>query len=103
MLLSEAENKQRQQLMVREIQDAGFQFLRGRGEGIEPTWTAEESVFVLGIPRPLAIALANRFGQRAIVWNERGPRRCRVREAMFFDACPITPLQSTRTKHVQSY
>ena len=72
VLLSEAENKRRQQSMEREIQYAGFRFLRGRGEGIDPAWTAEESILIFGISKPDAIAIADRFGQLAIVWHERG-------------------------------
>ena len=70
--LSESENKQRQQLLQREIQQAGFHFFPGRGKGIQRTWPAEESVLILGISKPDAIALAERFGQLAIVWHERG-------------------------------
>jgi hypothetical protein len=70
--LSNEENDQRQHSLERQIQSAGFQFLRGRGIGTDPSWTPEESAFVPGIPRSLAVALSSQFGQLAIVWHEAG-------------------------------
>jgi hypothetical protein len=70
--LSHVENYQRQQSLENQIQSAGFRFLRGRGKGTDPSWIPEESIFVFGIRRELAVALANQFGQLAIVWHELG-------------------------------
>jgi hypothetical protein len=69
---SPAENDRRQQSMEKQIQSAGFRFLRGRGVGTDPLWIPEESVFIFGIPRGLAIALSSQFGQLAFVWHEVG-------------------------------
>jgi hypothetical protein len=70
--LSSAENDRRQQSLEEQIQSAGFRFLRGRGKGTDPSWIPEESVFIFGIPRRLAVALSSQFGQFAIVWHEVG-------------------------------
>jgi hypothetical protein len=69
---SAAENNQRQQSLEKQIQSAGFRFLRGRGIGTDPSWIPEESVLILGIPRTLAVELSSQFGQLAIVWHEVG-------------------------------
>ena len=58
--------------MEEQIQSEGFRFFRGRGKGIDLSWTPEESVFVFGIPKSLAVALSSQFGQIAIVWHEIG-------------------------------
>lgn len=70
--LSPAENAQRQESLEKQIQSAGFRFMRGRGKGPDPSWTPEESVFIFGIRRELAVALSNQFGQFAFVWHEVG-------------------------------
>lgn len=70
--LSTTENNQRQQALEKQLQSVGFRFMRGRGRGTDPTHTPEESVFVIGIPRELAVALSNQFGQLAFVWHEVG-------------------------------
>jgi hypothetical protein len=67
---SKEENDKRQESMEKEIQSAGFRFLRGRGIGTDPSWIPEESVFVFGIPKEHALALSGQFGQLAIVWHE---------------------------------
>lgn len=68
--LTTAENERRQQSMEEQIHFAGFQILHGRGVGIDPTWTPEESALIFGIPETCALALAGQFGQLAIVWHE---------------------------------
>jgi hypothetical protein len=70
--LSTEENERRQLSMEKQIDSAGFRFLRGRGKGTDPSWTPEESVFIFGLPKKTAIALSRQFGQLAIVWHEAG-------------------------------
>jgi N-formylglutamate deformylase len=70
--LSRMENDRRQHSMEIQVESKGFRFLRGRGKGADPSYIPEESMFVFGIPRTLAIELSGQFGQIAIVWHEMG-------------------------------
>ena len=44
----------------------GFRVMAGSGSG--ENWPAEPSFFVIDIPRPMADALARKYGQSAYLW-----------------------------------
>jgi hypothetical protein len=49
----------------------GWQTLPHEGRALDEPWS-ERGFFVLDLPRATALALAERFGQNAIVWCARG-------------------------------
>ncbi len=58
--------------LAAEVQDRGYRALPHRGVGDDPAWPAEEGLFILDMPEDEAVALAERYGQNAIVVAERG-------------------------------
>lgn len=71
-LLAAAENARRQAALLAAAGRAGYPYLPGRGIGADGGWPSEESLLILGIARPAALALGRRFGQLAIVCAARG-------------------------------
>lgn len=77
-----AENDQANREMAAALAAAGRRWLPhvGRGEG--SGW-AEQGFFVLDLPEPAAIELAERFGQNAVMQVERGqPARLLLSDLM---------------------
>ncbi len=72
VLLSAAENRQRQAALEEEVKEAGWRFCTGEGIGIGGDWPAETSLLILDVKREQAIALAQRFGQAALLFGEVG-------------------------------
>jgi hypothetical protein len=70
--LTREENDQRQAILRREMESLGFAILPGEGIGEDPSWTAEESLLVMGISEGKAVALGRRHGQLAIVCGRKG-------------------------------
>ena len=68
---SEYENARHNAELEQMLVEAGWQYVRGSGVPDEPGWQPESSYFVFGMTQPDAIALAKRWGQRAIVWGTR--------------------------------
>ncbi|PJZ59756.1 hypothetical protein CH376_22045 [Leptospira adleri] len=64
-ILSEAENKDRNTLLRRELN--AFSVFEGEGRGQDPNWIPESSFLVLGISEKRAILLGKKFQQNAIL------------------------------------
>jgi hypothetical protein len=69
---SQSENSRRNAGLEQDLQKAGLQYLPGSGVPDEPGWKAEHSFLVLGITKSVALAMAKRRGQVAIVWGTLG-------------------------------
>lgn len=72
VLLTHGENQQRQSRLEDEVRRAGWKFHLGQGVGTDGTWPAEPSLLILDIEQKEAIALAQRYGQAALVYGEQG-------------------------------
>ncbi len=68
---SEYENARHNAELEQILGDAGWQYLHASGVPDEPGWQPECSFFVFGMTKSDAIAIAKRWGQRAIVWGTR--------------------------------
>ncbi|MBL8723131.1 MAG: DUF3293 domain-containing protein [Planctomycetes bacterium] len=66
--LAAAENALRQKALCTLLRDQGWRWLEGRGEHPTNGWPPEPSVLILGMPREVAVVLARRFEQHALVW-----------------------------------
>lgn len=65
--LSAAENTQRQDALIQDIQKAGLEMIKGRGQHPDDSWPAEPSILILGMERNLARTLGQKYEQNAIV------------------------------------
>ena len=70
--LSEIENQERQQELENHLIQSEWPYYYGRGIDHEGSWPAEESFLVLGPNRRLALQLAKRYDQNAVVWYPKG-------------------------------
>jgi hypothetical protein len=70
--LSRHENEQRQARLIRDVEQMGYQILRGEGIGDADDWPPEPSILILGIAMDEAISIGNAYGQTAIVVGRRG-------------------------------
>ena len=70
-LLPAVENQARQARLRDEVRAAGWVSYPGEGLGIDG-WPGEESLLVLGIDIDDALALAQRYGQLALIFGRRG-------------------------------
>ena len=70
--LSEAENRERQQVLENQLIQSDWPYYHGRGIDHAGNWPAEESFLVLGPNRRLALQLAERYDQNAVVWYPKG-------------------------------
>jgi hypothetical protein len=70
--LTDAENASRQVEFKAAITAAGYTCYAGEGRAPAGDWQPEESFLILGLDRSAANALAQRFGQNAYVWLEKG-------------------------------
>ncbi len=66
--VSELENKNAQQQLLRQLSLEGFPALNALGIDPSGDWPGEESVFVPGLSLDRAKLLGSKFGQNAIVW-----------------------------------
>lgn len=69
-LLPDAENSDRHEELRARLSD--FHVMEGEGRDPNGVWPAERSFLVIGITLEDAEALAQEFGQRAIVFGEKG-------------------------------
>lgn len=68
----DAENRRAGARLAADLAARGYQTLPHRGEGDESSWPPEEGLFVLGLHRPDAVAVAARYRQNAVVVIEIG-------------------------------
>lgn len=68
--LSARENTERQANLEIALLEEGFEPFTGENIADDAAWPLEESCFVPGISLPEAIALAQQFGQNAILFGE---------------------------------
>jgi hypothetical protein len=68
---SQAENEAAQQRLRNRLEELGFPYLEGRGQGGDAAnpWPPEPCFFVLGIRLKEAVELGREFGQVAVVWG----------------------------------
>ena len=66
--LSEDENLERQEKLVKEIQSRGLNMLRGLGQDPDQKWEGEPSLLILDIAFEAAKKLARTYEQNAFVW-----------------------------------
>ena len=66
--LSEDENLERQEKLVKEIQSRGLSLFQGLGQHPNHQWQGEPSVLILGIALEAAKKLARTYEQNAFVW-----------------------------------
>lgn len=70
-LLAPGENAERQSQLECTLLEQGFLTFAGENVADDGSWPNEESCFVLDMDMKNSIALAQRFGQNAIVWGQR--------------------------------
>jgi hypothetical protein len=66
--LSEDENLERKEKLVKEIQSRGLNMLRGLGQDPDQKWEGEPSLLILDIAFEAAKKLARTYEQNAFVW-----------------------------------
>ena len=66
--LSEDENLERQEKLVKEIQSRGLNLLQGLGQDPDHKWAGEPSLLILDIALEAAKKLARTYEQNAFVW-----------------------------------
>lgn len=72
--LSELENQQRQQKLIKYLQELPWSWLDALGKDRTGVWTPEPSLLILGIDRFEAIAVGRKFEQNAIVYGALNQR-----------------------------
>ena len=70
--LCESENATRLENLMRELEAHALPYFEGKGINPDESWEPEESLFVPGISRALAIRLGSMFDQYAILFAELG-------------------------------
>jgi hypothetical protein len=70
MQLSIAENEARQSELIGLVKSKNLRFLEGFGECTTPDWEHEMCLFIFNIELGLAIELAKKYEQNAIVYGE---------------------------------
>lgn len=75
---SEQQNQRAQNRLESLLQRAGYQFIRGAGEGSDPRWKPERSVFIIGMSRYLGFRLARAFAQHAFVHHKSSDKTALV-------------------------
>ncbi len=66
--LSAKENSEKNIQLVQEL--VGYTYFHGYGQDKEEKWQAEDSFFVLGITKEIAMQLGNKYQQNAILFGE---------------------------------
>ena len=70
--LPEDENLRRHAQLRKTVAAKGYPFFEGQGIPLNPGWSPEDSLLVLGIDRTDALWLGHGFGQLAIVLGKAG-------------------------------
>ena len=70
--LSAEENTQRNQQLIESLQAIKYTFYHGKGVPDIGDWQPEESFLVLDISKKQAIEIGRRYGQKAILWGQKG-------------------------------
>lgn len=70
--LSQKENKQRHQELIKMVKNAGYLYFIGKGIGENPDWEPELSLLILNIAKIDAIQIGKYFNQNAIVFGVYG-------------------------------
>ncbi|MEX2207190.1 MAG: DUF3293 domain-containing protein [Myxococcota bacterium] len=70
--LPDDENARSHAELVGAVTEQRFDFVAGESLADDGIWPAEQSLLILGIPESVALALARRFAQEAIVVGEPG-------------------------------
>jgi hypothetical protein len=68
--LTKEQNKARNIMLEKELQQNNYNYLEGYGEDAEGSWSSEESFLVLSINKSDAVVLGDKYGQFAIVFSE---------------------------------
>ena len=66
--LSEAENEQRQNALIKKLESKGYSCLAGEGRPRTVEWKSEPSVLVPGLSQEDACLIGREFQQNAVVW-----------------------------------
>jgi hypothetical protein len=69
-LLTDEENNAKQQMLVSDITDFGFDMITGRGIAQSGDWPSEESIIVLGCDEGTAITLSQKYQQNVVVFSD---------------------------------
>jgi hypothetical protein len=67
-----SENDRRHAYLIVELERAGRHYIEGMGEGDDPAWPAERSVWVSAISRVGVARLGRRFEQNAVLHGSLG-------------------------------
>ena len=70
-ILSLNENSERNFKLEHDIKDLELNYFHGKGVAADGNWS-EDSFFILGCSKTIAIELGKKYGQLAIVYGERG-------------------------------
>ena len=71
-IVSATENVCAHELLLKQLQAAGYKWLTGYGAGHDSEWPPETSTLILAMDQPDATALAAQLEQNAYVWIETG-------------------------------
>lgn len=69
-LLSSEENRRRNQALLQWIVESALPYFPGLGMGADGDWPAEESYWVAGLSRKMALEWGQFWGQNAVVWGK---------------------------------
>ena len=72
--LTDEKNNAKQQMLVSDIVDLGFDMIAGRGIAQSGDWPPEESIVVLGCDESTAITLSQKYRQNAVVFSDVNAR-----------------------------
>ena len=67
---SRAENTERDTRLFAELRGLGLTCMEGQGSDPAGHWPSEDSLLVLGLARPSAMEIGERYAQNAIVWAD---------------------------------
>ncbi len=67
--LPEVQNKSRNKILEKEINDLGLEYFKGAGVGEDDTWPPEPSFLILNMRENTAKHLGNKYQQNAIVFG----------------------------------
>lgn len=67
-LMSDCENKKRNEGLLADIKDMKLMFREGEGRDSKSTWPSEKSFLVQGLSLEKSLHLGNKYQQNAIVW-----------------------------------
>ena len=85
-LVPPAENDAARQRLAEAVRRLGADAVPHTGAGLDGAWPPEQGLLVLGLPMPDLVALAEEFGQNAIVWFTPGEPARLVPTRLLFEA-----------------